>query len=124
MTSDLGTCPRCGIRRYIHTTRSPNLCHSCNLVEAKPATTQPLPPGRWVQIRGVQMYLPTIHRDGKPGRPRHGETYRWDNDEARRAHAAYVRGDYDSWSIEGERVYSRWAKQRQTARRQQQREAA
>ena len=58
MTCDVATCPRCGIRRYIHPTRSPNLCASCNLVQPVDEPGLALPPGQWVNHGLTKVFQP------------------------------------------------------------------
>ena len=57
MTCDVATCPRCGIRRYIHPTRSPNLCHSCTSVQTTDEPSHALPPGQWVNHGLIRRWI-------------------------------------------------------------------
>lgn len=66
--------------------------------------SEALPAGRWITRRGVQVFEPAQPRRGRPRKPRR---WTWTPLGARRAHAAYIRGERDPWTTEGEREYQR-----------------
>lgn len=98
------------------------LCHDCKQVAYDAPGVRGLPRGEWRVVAGVRRFVP----DPIPttGRPRKPARYQWSAEEAKAAHSDYVRGIRNDWSIEGERMYSRWAKARQKAARETRQEAA
>lgn len=110
-------CLRCGVINQVRWNQTRDyVCRDCKL---KPlhAVARGLPDGRWVLVGGIRRFVPS--GSTKIGRPRKPPRYPWSLDEAKRAHREYVKGNRTPWSREGERMYSRWAKTRQKAARQE-----
>jgi hypothetical protein len=73
--------------------------------------------GQWVtRPGGLRVWQISLPRN-RLGAARRPENYYWDTATARRAHAAYVRGERDDRTREGERVYQRNRKRLQRERK-------
>lgn len=119
MTSPLADCLRCGITQMVrHNELIGYVCRDCKTILAREEWGRGLPDGTWVNIAGIRRFVPS-GRTRPTGRPRKQPRYTWTLDDARRAHREYVKGNRNDWSLEGERMYSRWAKSRQRASRRE-----
>lgn len=71
--------------------------------------------GQWVRRGGVLVpVMPDPVK--KPGRKPRKVLFDWDETQLRAAHSAYVSGDRDLWTREGERLYNTGRKRIQSAR--------
>ncbi len=120
MTNYIATCGRCGIQQQAKNVVG-YICGACSGLGFETCAADALPPGQWVQRGCVWHYVADPEAPGQALIP---EEWEWDDEAARRAHAAFVKGDRDDWAREGERWYQRSRRAAQRASKREREKAA